>query len=103
MTELTAITPTGGVIRGAGFMPGYSPAEFATMETGVTTQWALRGLLTTTGQWVNIETYQNQEAAEIAFTFVRVRSRFSDKVHIRDFDAFSVFAIEPMVTVVYKR
>ena len=72
-------------------------------KTGVSMQWTLRGLHRTTGQWVNIETYPNELAAEIAFTSVRVRSRFSDKVHIRDFDDFSVFAIEPMFTVTYRR
>ena len=82
----------------AGLAVGRIPV---TSMAEVPTKWRLKGLLISTGQWVNIETYPDEIRAKDALSAARTRSTFSDKVHIRDHEAFAVFAIEPAATFQY--
>lgn len=76
-----------------------SPANSLQLATGGTisgevVMWHLNGLLISTGTWVTIDEYTTETAAKEALALNRSRSKFSDTVHIKDQDAFAVFAVQ---------
>lgn len=95
ITQLST-NPGNEAIRGAGFLPAGKQEAVQTQQT-----WRLKGLLASTGQWVIIDTYANEALAKDAFILLRTRSKFSDRVHVRDTEAFAVYAIEASINVQY--
>ena len=85
---------TNTAMRSAGYLPAGPKPESTT-----NTQWRLKGLLISTGTWVNIDSYPNEMLAKDAFVLLRARVKFSDTVNVRDPDAFAVFSIESVTNV----